>query len=133
MLRGRIRAGTRRKPRGMARDSGRESGFVTAELAAGLPAVAAVLALAVWAVGTAGMKVRAVDAANSAAIAAARGEDAQAVAEPYLPDGASVTVSIEGDLVRATVVAPSRPLGPLAPQVEVGAAATAVLEPGVPE
>lgn len=104
---------------------------MTAELAAGLPAVVAVMALAVWAVGTVGMKVRAVDAANSAAIAAARGENAQEVADPYLPDGASVTVSIEGDLVRATVVAPSRPLGPLAPQVEVGAAATAVLEPGV--
>ena len=123
--RGRARAGRT----GCGRD--RESGFVTAELAAGLPAVAAVLALAVWAVGTVGVKVRAVDAASSAAIAAARGEDARAVAEPYLPDGASVTVSVEGGLVRAAVTAPSRPLGLLAPQVEVSAAATAALEPGV--
>ncbi|WP_051393070.1 TadE family type IV pilus minor pilin [Glycomyces arizonensis] len=111
----------------------RQSGFVTAELAAVLPVVVAVLALSVWAVATAGMKVRAIDAANTAALAAARGEDAQAVAAPYLPDGSSVSITHDGDLVRATVTAPSRPLGVLTPAVEISAQAAALREPGLPE
>ncbi|WP_198586917.1 TadE family type IV pilus minor pilin [Glycomyces xiaoerkulensis] len=111
----------------------RDRGFVTAELAAAMPAVVAVLAMAVWAVGTMGLKVRSVDAANSAALAAARGEDARAVAAAYLPDGATVSVSTEGDLVRAEVTVASRPLGPLAPPVTVESDATAAVEPGVLE
>lgn len=113
-----------------AASAARQRGFVTAELAAVMPAVVVVLALAVWAVGTVGVKVRAIDAAGSAALAAARGEDPKVVADAYLPDGASVSVTVEGELVRAAVVAPSRPLGPLAPTVLVRAEATASLEPG---
>ena len=128
----------RRAPRasGCGRRGGadaRQHGFVTAELAAVLPAVVMVLALSVWAVATAGLKVRAVDAAGSAALAAARGEDAQAVAAPYLPPGASVSVTHDGDVVRATVIAPSRPLGALTPAFEVSAEAVAPKEPGRPE
>lgn len=93
----------------------------------------AVLALGMWAISTVGVKVRAIDAANSAAIAAARGENAQAAAAAYLPDGASVAISQEAGLARATVTAPSRPLGPLAPSMDVTAVATAPLEPGVAE
>jgi len=100
-------------------------------MAAALPAIVAVLALGMWAVATVGMKVRAIDAANSAAIAAARGEDAQAVAAAYLPDGASVTVSRDGTVARARVTAPTRPLGPLAPSIEITAEAAAPLEPGL--
>jgi hypothetical protein len=101
-------------------------------MAAALPAVVAVLALGIWAVAAMGMKVRAIDAANSAAIAAARGEDAQAVAAPYLPDGASVVVSTDGEVARARVTAPTRPLGPLTPSLSITAEAAAPLEPGLP-
>lgn len=110
-----------------------QHGFVTAELAVGLPVVVAVLALSMWAVATVGVKVRATDAAHSAALAAARGEDPQAVAAAYLPDGASVSVAHDGDVVRTTVTAPSRPLGALAPEVEVSAEGWAPKEPGLPE
>ncbi|MCH7229523.1 mucin-associated surface protein [Glycomyces sp. L485] len=110
-----------------------QRGFVTAELAAVLPAVVAVLALAIWAVATVGVKVRAIDAANSAALAAARGEDPQAVAAAYLPEGSSVSVAEEDDMMRATVTAPARPLGSLTPAVQVRAEATAPKEPGMPE
>ncbi|GAB3647600.1 TadE family type IV pilus minor pilin [Glycomyces tarimensis] len=115
------------------RTDARQRGFVTAELAALLPVVVAVLALAVWAVATVGIKVRATDAANSAALAAARGEDPQAVAAAYLPTGASVSVTDDGAIVRATVTAPSRPLGVLSPAVEVRAQAAAAKEAGRPE
>ncbi|WP_255640284.1 TadE family type IV pilus minor pilin [Glycomyces sp. TRM65418] len=100
-------------------------------MAAALPAVVAVLALGLWAVSAVGMKVRAIDAANSAAIAAARGEDPQAVAAVYLPDGASVAVSGDGTVVRAVVTAPVRPLGPLTPPMAVSAEAAAPMEPGL--
>jgi hypothetical protein len=116
-----------------AKRRGPESGFVTAELAAALPAVVAVLALGLWAVSAVGMKVRAIDAANSAAIAAARGEDAQAVAAAYLPDGATVTVSSDDTVARAEVTAPVRPLGSLTPPMDVTAKAAAPMEPGLPQ
>ncbi|SDE47247.1 TadE family type IV pilus minor pilin [Glycomyces harbinensis] len=109
-----------------------QSGFVTAEMAAALPAIVAVLALGIWAVAAVGMKVRAIDAANSAAIAAARGEDAQAVAAAYLPEGASVAVSIDGEVARARVTAPTSPLGPLTPPMSITAEAAAPMEPGLP-
>lgn len=118
---------------GGKRRGGSESGFVTAELAAALPAVVAVLALGLWAVSAVGMKVRAIDAANSAAIAAARGEDAQAVAEAYLPEGASVAVSSDDTVARAVVTAPVRPLGPLTPPMDITAEAAAPMEPGLPQ
>jgi hypothetical protein len=108
-----------------------ESGFVTAETAAALPAVVAVLALGMWAVSAVGMKVRTIDAANSAAIAAARGEDPQAVAAAYLPEGGSVEVSNDGTVARAVATAPVRPLGPLTPPMDVTAAAAAPMEPGL--
>ncbi|WP_205324388.1 TadE family type IV pilus minor pilin [Glycomyces sp. YM15] len=106
---------------------------MTAELAAVMPAVIAVLALGLWAVSTAGMKVRAIDAANSAAIAAARGEDPQAVAAAYLPEGASVAVATDDTVARAVVTAPVRPLGPLTPPIDVTAEAAAPMEPGLPQ
>jgi hypothetical protein len=109
-----------------------QSGFVTAEMAAALPAVVAVLALGIWAVAAVGMKVRAIDAANSAAIAAARGEDPQAVAAAYLPEGGSVSVSTDGDVARAKVTAPTSPLGPLTPPLAITAEAAAPMEPGLP-
>ncbi len=109
----------------------RQRGFATAEMAAVLPAVVAVLALGLWAVATVGTKVRAIDAANSAAIAAARSEDPHAVAAAYLPDGASVTISQDDTLARAVVTVPVRPLGPLTPPMSITAAAAAPLEPGV--
>ncbi|MDN3243784.1 TadE family type IV pilus minor pilin [Glycomyces tritici] len=106
---------------------------MTAELAAALPAVVAVLALGLWAVSAVGMKVRAIDAANSAAIAAARGEDAQAVAAAYLPEGASVAVSSDDAMATVVVTAPVRPLGPLTPPMEITAEAAAPMEPGLPQ
>jgi hypothetical protein len=109
----------------------REAGFVTAEMAAALPAVVAVLALGLWAVSTVGMKVRAIDAANGAAIAAARGEDPHAVAAPYLPEGASLAVSDDGSVARAVVTASVSPLGPLTPPMQISAEAAALMEPGL--
>ncbi|THV27035.1 TadE family type IV pilus minor pilin [Glycomyces paridis] len=118
--------------RGPARGDPRQGGFVTAETAAILPAIVAVLALGLWAVSTVGAKVRAIDAANSAAIAAARSEDPQAVAAAYLPDGATVAVSQDGGLARVVVSVPVRPFGPLTAPVSVTARAAAPMEPGVP-
>jgi hypothetical protein len=112
-------------------NGGREAGFVTAEMAAALPAVVAVLALGLWAVSAVGVKVRAIDAANSAAIAAARGEDPNAVAAPYLPEGASVAVSSDGSVARAVVTASVSPLGSLTPPMEISAEAAALMEPGL--
>jgi len=120
-----------RPPDRRSRDDPRQRGYVTAETAAALPAVVAVLALGLWAVSAVGLKVRAIDAANSAAIAAARGEDPHAVADAYLPDGATVAVSEDGDLARAVVTAPTRPLGPLTPTLTITATAVAPLEPGL--
>lgn len=111
--------------------SRRESGFVTAEFAAALPVVTAVLAAVLWAVSAVGMHIKTVDAAHSGAIAAARGEDALAAAHGYVPDSAAVEIVEQGDRVSVTVTAPVQPLGALTPALEVSSSATAVMEPGL--
>ncbi|MEU5872303.1 TadE family type IV pilus minor pilin [Glycomyces sp. NPDC047369] len=127
----RTRPRASRPPDRRSRDDPRQRGYVTAETAAALPVVVAVMALGLWAVAAVGLHVRAIDAANSAAIAAARGEDPHAVAAAYLPDGASVAVSEDGGLARAVVTASAEPLGPLTPPLTVTATAVAPLEPGL--
>lgn len=128
-MHGRIRRFRKRDGRRSA--AGSEGGFVTAEMAAALPAVVAVLALGLWAVSAVGIKVRAIDAANSAAIAEARGEDPQVVAAAYLPAGGSVAVSRDDTVARAVATAPVRPLGLLTPPMQITAEAAAPLEPGL--
>lgn len=93
----------RHRPRG---DPAR--GAVTAEIAAALPALVAIVIGAVWLVAVALAQLRCVDAAREAARAAARGEDtavAARLAETVGPDGASVHIRLEGDLVRVDVSA----------------------------
>lgn len=109
----------------------REAGFVTAEFAAALPVVTAVLAAVLWAVSAVGMHIKTVDAAHSGAIAAARGEDAQAAAHGYVPESSAVELVEQGDRVLVTVTASVQPLGSLTPALEVSSSATALLEPGL--
>jgi hypothetical protein len=88
------------------------TGAVTAETAVALPALAAVLALALWAVGAVNAQLRCVDAARLAARAVARGDDAVAAAsraEAAAPPGATVQVRRDGGLVTVQVRA-ERPL-----------------------
>ncbi|MET8464782.1 mucin-associated surface protein, partial [Micromonospora zamorensis] len=49
------------------------------------------------------------------------------------PPGASVTVSVDGNRVQATVRAPVRTLGGRLPRVTVVATAVAAVEPGAAE
>src|SRR3954447_16179955 len=87
-------------------------GAVTAETAVALPALVAVLALALWAVGAVNAQLRCVDAARLAARAVARGDDAAAAtsrAEAAAPPGATVQVTRAGGLVTVEVRA-RRPL-----------------------
>ena len=62
-----------------------------------------------------------------------RGEDGTRAGNRYAPPGASVTVVVEGDLIRTTVRAPVRVLGGDLPVITVVGGAVAVAEPGVPE
>lgn len=84
--------------------------MVTAELALTLPAVVLVLVLCLSAVSWGIDQVRCVDAARVAVRELARGEaEERAVrdGERTAPDGASVTVSREGDDVTVTVSSPA--------------------------
>lgn len=75
-----------------------ERGAVTAELAAALPAVALVAALAIGGVGAAAQQVALQDAAGDAARAAGRGDAPEAYAA-----GAGVAVGASGELVCVTL------------------------------
>jgi hypothetical protein len=88
-------------------------------LLAGLSGVTAVLT-----------KLRCVDAAREAARVAARGEPGEPAGRSAAPDGAAISVRVEGDSVRAVVRAQVRPLVPLLPTFTVEASAVAALEPG---
>ncbi|MFF6997892.1 TadE family type IV pilus minor pilin [Streptomyces sp. NPDC008313] len=81
---------------------------MTAEAALVLPALVLFAMALVWALLAAAAQIQCVDAARAGARAAARQDPPQAVlavARRAAPDGASVTVSREGDLVRVRVVA----------------------------
>lgn len=108
--------------------------MVTAETAVVLPVLLLVLAGAVAAVTVVGAQLRCVDAAREGARAAARGDDAAAVAQivqQAAPDGADVSSVRTGEDVRVAVTVQVAPLGPVPLQVEVSAEAVARLEPGV--
>lgn len=86
-----------------------DSGMVTAELAATIPALIFVLLIAVNAVMIGINQVRCVDAARVAARAAARGDSAsavQAVGARAGPSGSTVAVAGGGAEVTVTVTAP---------------------------
>jgi Flp pilus assembly protein TadG len=107
--------------------------MVTAELAACLPVLVLVLAVALSAVSVAGVRVRAQDAAREAARAAARGDPDQArrLAQRAAP-GVSVAISTAGDEVTATARVVVHPLADWLPSLTVSERAVAAVEPSVP-
>ena len=111
-----------------------QRGSVTAEFAVGLPAVVAVLAVALSAVAGATAQLRCVDAARAGARAAARGESAAATvaaAKDAGPAGATVMVSRVGTKVRVQVRSRVPLLGPIGRghlSLDVGATEVAPFE-----
>lgn len=107
-----------------------DRGTVTAELAACLPVLVLVLAVAISVVGVAGARVRAQDAAREAARAAARHDSgtAQRLAVAAAP-GAVVSLGHDGPFVTARVRLTVHPLATWLPAVTVSADATALAEP----
>ena len=108
---------------------GRDRGSATAELAAALPALVLLLLAGLTAVAATTAKAQCVDAARDAALAAARGEPGVPAGNRSAPNGAVVTVSVDGDTVTATVRAPVRALGGQLPRMQVSATAVAAVEP----
>jgi Flp pilus assembly protein TadG len=111
----------------------RENGMVTAELAAALPVLLIVLAVAVTAVAVVGARIRVQDAAREAARAVARGDSATAhrlVAQDA--PGAALTVGSASGLVTAVVRERFHPLASWLPAVEISADAVAAAEPSAP-
>lgn len=106
-----------------------DRGSVTAEMAAALPAVLLVLLTGLTGVNAVMTKLRCVDAAREGARAAARGDDGVEAARRGAPAGATITVSIEGDAVKASVTAVARPFGPRLPGIAVDGLAVAAVEP----
>ncbi|WP_237342214.1 TadE family type IV pilus minor pilin [Williamsia soli] len=105
-----------------------DRGMVTVEAAFALAAIVAMVVIGVVAVAAVAAHVRCIDAAREAARIAAQGDSVRAeqVARQVGPDGASVRIRTEGELIVAQV----RVDVPLLPGVEVGARAVAAVEPG---
>lgn len=104
-----------------------ERGAVTVEAAIAIASIVTVVVLCIGAIVAATLHIRCVDAAREAARLAARGDDAVAVstAAKVAPDGAEITLRVEGDLVIATV----RTRSSLLPLVDITAGAVAAVEP----
>jgi hypothetical protein len=107
-----------------------DDGMVTAELAACLPVLMLVLAVALSAVSVAGLRVRAQDAAREAVRAAARGDPAvgRRLAESAAP-GVSVEVSSSTDEVVATAQVRAHLVAGWLPAITVTERAVAAVEP----
>lgn len=101
-----------------------EAGSATAELAVSLPALVFLLAVGLMALSAIRAQIECVDAAREAARAAARGEPvASRISE------ATVIVTTDGDLVRATVVVRWTPIGTGLPGFDITATSVAAVEP----
>jgi len=94
-----------------------------------VPALVLLLLAGVSAVGVVTARMRCVDAAREAALAAARGEPGVPAGEVAAPDAVEVSVVRAGDRVRATVQIRVRPLGPRLPGFTVTERAVAAVEP----
>ncbi|MFM9593383.1 TadE family type IV pilus minor pilin [Streptomyces scabiei] len=119
----------RRARRGRGGALGGDGGFVTAEAAIVLPGMVLVATALVWGLLAACAQIQVVDAARAGARAAARQDPSATVvatARHTAPDGAKVTVSREGDLVRVVVSAPVP--GPEGLGIDVSHAAVALAE-----
>jgi hypothetical protein len=108
----------------------RDRGSVTAELALALPVVVVLLLAGLTGVTAVLTELRCVDAAREAARAAARGDAGEPAGRRAAPEGASISVRVDGDTVTAIVRANVRPLGPVLPAVTVEGTAVAATEPG---
>ncbi|MDT4911252.1 MAG: hypothetical protein QOC66_380 [Pseudonocardiales bacterium] len=104
--------------------------MVTAELAACLPVLVLILAVALTAVSAVGVRVRVQDAAREAARAAARGDQmaARELAARAAP-GAVLTITRDSANVVAVVRGRVHPLGGWLPAVTVTERAVAAIEP----
>lgn len=108
-----------------------DRGGVTVEAAIGLSAVMVVLVLCLGAVAALTAQLRCQDAAQQAARLAGRGDEegARAAVAALAPDGATVSLTVAGDLVTATVQAPN--LVAALPVGTLRASAVAAREEGV--
>jgi Flp pilus assembly protein TadG len=107
--------------------------MVTAELAACLPVLVLVLAVALTAVSAVSARVRLQDAAREAARAAARGDpvSARQLAGRAAPGAGLKVVSTAGEVV-AVVHAQLHPLGGWLPALSITERSVAALEPHGP-
>lgn len=109
-----------------------DRGAVTAELALAIPALFAVLGLALWAISAAGLAMDCTDAARAGARAAARGDSdaaVRALVERTGPRGAALSLDRRGGLVTVTVRARTAPPGPFPlPGFTVSGSAVAQVE-----
>jgi hypothetical protein len=117
----RSRVGEARRRDDVGEAPSSDEGSATAELAASLPALVLLLVAALGALGVVRDQIECVDAAREVALAASRGEAAPSV------QGA-VTITHDGDLVRATVSRHRSMLGGLAGITVVGSS-VAAMEP----
>jgi Flp pilus assembly protein TadG len=108
-------------------------GSVTAETAAVLPALVAVLAAALWLIQAIGAQLECVDAARAAARAAARGEplaDVQELARAATQPDALINVDRGPELTRVQITVRVRPAWGLPlPPATVEATAVSATEP----
>jgi hypothetical protein len=132
MTPGRDRGATRSRPLDVTAVGRREQGSATAEFAAALPVLVVLLLTGFTGVRATLAKLRCVDAAREAARVAARGEPGEAAGRRVAPDGATISVRVDGDVVRAVVRVRVRPLGPRLPAFTVDGSAAAAAEPGGP-
>jgi hypothetical protein len=110
--------------------SRRDAGMVTAELAACLPVLVLLLAVALSAISVAGMRIRAQGAARDAARAAARGDPAAArrIATAVAP-GATVDLHTDGGRLVAVARVRAHPLVGWLPAISATERAVAAVEP----
>ncbi|QNE20321.1 pilus assembly protein [Kribbella qitaiheensis] len=117
---------------------GRDRGAVTAEVAFAIPVLLATMVFGLWMAGVVIANIRCIDAARDVARAIARGElpqSAQQLATHTAPEGATVSITHDGQDIHVTVTADVTPEWPLLaklPPIHAQAQATIQSEPATP-
>lgn len=106
-----------------------DRGSATVELAVACPALVVLLLASLIGFSAVTSKLRCFEAARDAALAAARGESGETAARGVAPQGATVELRVEGDLVRVVVRSEAHLFGLGSPVLTVEGEAVAALEP----
>jgi hypothetical protein len=106
-----------------------DRGMVTAEFAAALPVLVALLLACITGINAVAIRLRCIDLARDTALASARGQSLDLMNQQAHDLGAKIDIASQNRLIHVTVRVAVTPLGAAGPNISITAEAAAMAEP----